>query len=81
MTVDMGTPVESGRDLVAAGERLGLYEVLSQSPLTAAELAWRADAGARFVSDWLVAQLEEGYLTFDASTGRYANYCGLLQAG
>ncbi len=77
MTVELRTRVD---DLVATGERLGFYEVMSQAPLTAAELAQRVGADVWFVRGWLAEQLQEGYVTFDATTGRYANYCTLQRA-
>jgi DNA-binding IclR family transcriptional regulator len=67
--------VESSTDLVTIGERLGLYEALSRSAATPAELAQRTGAQTSFIGDWLANQASEGYITHDASNGRYANWC------
>jgi hypothetical protein len=76
MTNEGRIQVESSTDLVIIGERLGLYEALSWSAATPAELAQRAGAQTSFIGDWLTNQASEGYLTHDASTDRYANWCG-----
>ena len=80
MTTAVMTQVQTSTDQVAIGERLGFYETMSQRPLTAAELAERTGAPTRFVRGWLADQAGEGYLTHDATSGRYANWCSLPQA-
>jgi DNA-binding IclR family transcriptional regulator len=75
MTTAVNTQVASGTVLVAVGERLGLYEAISEDAVTATELARRTGAPTRFISDWLTAQAREGYLTHDAASGRYATWC------
>lgn len=88
MATEARTRIESGGDLVALGESLGFYEVMSEAPVTAAELVERSGAPpgfvrdwvAGFVGDWLAEQAREGYVVYDASAGRYANSCSLPPA-
>ncbi len=80
MTTAVRTKVEFRSHPVAIGERLGLYEVMSETPVTAAVLAERTGTPTRFVRDWLADQAGEGYLTYDAPTDRYANWCSLPRA-
>jgi hypothetical protein len=75
MTTAVRTQVASGTDPVAVGERLGLYEAISEDAVTATELARRTGAPTRFIRDWLADQAGECYLTHDAATGRYATWC------
>ncbi len=77
MTTEVRTLNEPSTALVALGERLGFYEVMSETPVTAAALAERTGTPTRFVRDWLADQAGEGYLTYDAPTDRYANWCSL----
>ncbi len=77
MTTAVRTQVESRSDPVAIGESLGFYEALSDAAVSAAELAERTGAPTRFVHDWLTDQAREGYVTHEAATGRYANWCSL----
>lgn len=65
----------TGASQVAIGERFGLYEAMSESPVTASDLAKLTGLREGFVSDWLTAQVHEDFLVYDAATGRYANYC------
>lgn len=80
MTYEVRTQTKANVDLVALGERLGFYEALSEASVTAAQLAERTGVPTRFVRDWLADQAREGYLTHEAATGRYANWCSLPQA-
>jgi SAM-dependent methyltransferase len=58
--------------LVLIGEKLGLYKAMSGAgPLTPAEVAERTGTAERCVREWLSAQAAGGYVTYDASTGRY----------
>ena len=75
MTTEVRTRVEPSTDLVALGDSLGFYEAMSEAPVTAAALAERTGTPTRFVRDWLADQAGEGYLTYDAPTDRYANWC------
>jgi hypothetical protein len=77
MTTTVTTPERVGSALVAIGERLGFYKIMSETPVTGAELAARTGAPGRLVRDWLAVQVRQGYLTCEASTGRYANSCSL----
>jgi SAM-dependent methyltransferase len=70
MLGDMGATLNAA--LVAVGDRLGLYKALaSAGPLTAAELAGRTGTTDRYVREWLAAQAASGYVTYDATTGRF----------
>jgi len=77
MTIAVRTKVESRSHPVAIGERLGFYEAISETPVTASVLAERTGTPTRFVRDWLADQAGEGYLTYDVPTDRYANWCSL----
>jgi hypothetical protein len=67
-------------DLAGIGERFGLYRALSGEPVTASQLAKRTFTDVNFINEWLEQQVYEGFVTYDASTTRYANYCTLPQA-
>jgi SAM-dependent methyltransferase len=59
--------------LVRLGARLGLYRALAEGgPATPAELAERTGTESRMVRDWLGNQAAGRYVTYDATTGRYA---------
>ncbi len=59
--------------MVVIGDQLGLYKALDTAgPLTAAELAERTRTAERYVREWCAAQAAAEYLTYDATTGRYA---------
>jgi hypothetical protein len=64
-------------DLIASGERLGFYDVMSEQAVTADELAERTGASIRLASDWLADRVREGYVNHNAETGRYANWVSL----
>jgi SAM-dependent methyltransferase len=58
--------------LVQIGDKLGLYRAMAGAgPLTAAELAKRTGTRERYVREWLSAQAAGGYVSYDASTGRF----------
>lgn len=58
---------------VRLGVRLGLFDTLASAPATAAELAQRAgDLHERYVREWALAQAANGYIDFDAATGRFS---------
>lgn len=67
-------------DLAGIGERFGLYRALCGDPVSAGDLAKRTFTDINFVNEWLEQQVYEGFVTYDASTGRYANYCTLPRA-
>ncbi|TPG40630.1 class I SAM-dependent methyltransferase [Sphingomonas koreensis] len=58
---------------VRLGMRLGLFVALDQGPATAAELADRAGGlHERYVREWAMAQAANGYVDFDAASGRFS---------
>ena len=58
---------------VRIGFRLGLFDALGrEGPLTAAELAAKLGLGERYVREWSLAQAANGYIDFDAGTGRFS---------
>ena len=59
--------------LVVIGDRLGLYRALaSDGPFSSAALAAHTGTAERYVREWLNAQAASGYVTYEASTGRYS---------
>src|SRR6266699_4261183 len=68
--VDFGATFNAA--LIRIGDKLGLYKALaSGGPQTPAELAKRTGTAERYVREWLAAQAAGGYVTYDASNGRY----------
>ena len=58
--------------LVLIGDRLGLYRAMAGAGgLTPAELAKRTGTHLRYVTEWLAAQAAGGYVTYEATTGRF----------
>lgn len=80
MTIATMTRRHRSTDLAGIGERFGLYRALSGEPITDRELAASTYTDINFIREWLAQQVYEGYVTFDASTRRYTNYCTLPQA-
>ena len=66
---DLGAAVHAG--MVVIGEKLGLYKALAGEPLTSAELAQKTSTDERYVREWLSSQAAGGYVTFDATTGKF----------
>ncbi len=66
---DLGAAMSAA--LVRIGDRLGLYKALALEPATSAELAARTGTAERYVREWLANQAAGGYVTYDATTGRY----------
>jgi len=67
---EMGAAMNAA--LVIVGDKLGLYKAMAGAgPLTPAELAKKTGTTERYVREWLCAQAAGGYVTYDASTGRY----------
>lgn len=59
--------------LVLIGDRLGLYQALSQhGPMTAVQLAEKTATDAVYVREWLAAQAAGGYLTYNPDSGAFA---------
>jgi 2-polyprenyl-3-methyl-5-hydroxy-6-metoxy-1,4-benzoquinol methylase len=70
VVADVGAAMSGA--LVVIGDRLGLYRAMAAlGPTTPAELAKRTETAERYVREWLNAQAAGGYVTYDASTGRY----------
>src|SRR5687768_16785274 len=61
-----------GGVMVSLGSKLGLYKAMaSAGPLSAKELAARAECAERYVSEWLNAQAAGGYVQYHAVSGTY----------
>ena len=68
---DWGATV--GTALVVIGDKLGLYDALSEAgPLTPAELGLRTGTSERYCREWLLAQAAGGYLEYSPASGRYS---------
>ena len=58
---------------VRIGLRLGLFDALREGPAEAAELARRAGGlHERYVREWALAQAANGYIDYDAASGRFS---------
>jgi SAM-dependent methyltransferase len=58
---------------IVLGDKLGLYTALADGgPATPAELAGRTGCDARYLQEWLNAQVASGYASHDAASGRYS---------
>jgi hypothetical protein len=67
---DVGATLHAG--LVLIGDRLGLYRAMAGAGgLTPAELAKRTGTHERYVREWLSAQAAGGYVSYEATTGRF----------
>ena len=78
MTIALKERTEQTTDLVALGERLGFYDVLSEAAQTPVDLATRTAVAVVFVRGWLNDEAEHGYLTYDPIGNRYASWCEVL---
>ena len=67
---DLGAAVSAV--LVSIGDELGFYKALATGPLTAKELAAKAGAHERYVSEWLANQAAGGYVEYDAATRKFS---------
>jgi ubiquinone/menaquinone biosynthesis C-methylase UbiE len=67
---DLGAAVHAG--MVVIGEKLGLYKVLAEGPLTSAELATKTKTDERYVREWLSSQAAGGYVTYDDKTRKFS---------
>ncbi|MGC2399728.1 MAG: class I SAM-dependent methyltransferase [Acidobacteriaceae bacterium] len=68
--VDFGATFHAA--LVGVGDRLGLYKALaSLGPQTPAELAKHTGTTERYVREWLCNQAAGGYVTYDATCGKF----------
>lgn len=67
---DFGALLSSA--LVILGDRLGLYEAMSDGTwISSEELAARTNVSERYLRDWLVNQAAGGYAEYDLATNRY----------
>jgi 2-polyprenyl-3-methyl-5-hydroxy-6-metoxy-1,4-benzoquinol methylase len=67
---DIGAAMSAA--LVLIGDELGLYKAMAAAgPITPAELAKRTETTERYVREWLNNQAAGGYVTYDATGGRY----------
>jgi 2-polyprenyl-3-methyl-5-hydroxy-6-metoxy-1,4-benzoquinol methylase len=67
---DIGAAMSA--NMVLIGDRLGLYKAMAaKGPVTPAELAKATKTAERYVREWLGNQAAGGYVTYDATTGRY----------
>ncbi len=58
---------------VRIGFRLGLFDALHRDgAASAAELAARTGLAERYVREWAFAQAANGYIVFDAASGRFS---------
>jgi hypothetical protein len=74
----MATSANNGStSKIGIGDARGFYTILGESAVTAPELArvMRADIGD--VRDWLVGQVEQGYVIHDPITHRFATWTAL----
>ena len=59
--------------LLIIGDRLGLYKAMAESgqPITSDELAKKTNTNERIIREWLANQAAGGYITYNASDGKY----------
>lgn len=58
--------------MVGLGSKLGLYKAMAGAgPLSAREVASRADCAERYVREWLNAQAAASYVDYHAASGTY----------
>ncbi|HME12747.1 MAG TPA: methyltransferase domain-containing protein [Candidatus Acidoferrum sp.] len=68
--VDFGATFTAG--LIRIGDKLGLYKALAKSgPQTPAELAKATGTAERYIREWLANQAAGGYVTYDATNGKF----------
>ncbi|WP_166016086.1 class I SAM-dependent methyltransferase [Chelativorans multitrophicus] len=61
-----------GGVMISLGNRLGLYKAMAGAgPLTARELATRADCAERYVREWLNSQVAGGYVAYHPISNTY----------
>jgi SAM-dependent methyltransferase len=70
MVGDLGAGISSA--LVVTGQKLGLYEKLSQhGPLTAHQLAEITHTAPRYILEWASNQAASGYIDYDPETSTF----------
>ncbi|HEY7211984.1 MAG TPA: class I SAM-dependent methyltransferase [Bryobacteraceae bacterium] len=68
--VDLGAAAHAG--MVVIGEKLGLYKALAAGPMSSAQLAAKTKTDERYVREWLASQAAGGYVTYDATSGKFS---------
>ncbi len=59
--------------LVQIGERLGIYELLSETgPSTVKEISQSSGVAERYLMEWLCAQAASNYITYDTESGKFS---------
>lgn len=58
--------------LVLIGDKLGLFRALAAGAVTPGELADKTDTHERYVREWLSAQAASGFVSYDATTGKFS---------
>jgi len=67
---DIGAAMSA--NMVLLGDNLGLYKAMAKmGAVTPAELAKATKTTERYIREWLGNQAAGGYVTYDASSGRY----------
>ncbi len=67
---DMGAAINTS--LVILGDRLGLYKAMAGAgPMTSEEVAKKTGTSERYIREWLSAQAAGGYISWDATTGKF----------
>ncbi len=67
---DMGAAINTA--LILIGDRLGLYKAMAGAgPMTSQELAQKTGTAERYVREWLCSQAASGYVTYDATAGKF----------
>lgn len=70
VVVEMGAAANG--PLITIGDKLGLYEVLSESGhMSSNELATKTNTAERYVREWLSAQAASGYVEYDAKAQKF----------
>jgi ubiquinone/menaquinone biosynthesis C-methylase UbiE len=70
MVNEMGAAANAA--LILIGDKLGLFRALAGARLTSAELAQKTGTHERYVREWLASQAASGFVTYDATAGRFA---------
>src|ERR1700689_2507394 len=67
---EMGAAMNAA--LIVVGDKLGLYKAMAGAGrITSGELATKTKTTERYVREWLSAQAAGGFVTYDASSGKF----------
>ena len=67
---EMGAAMNAA--LIIIGDKVGLYRAMAGAgPMTPAELAAKTKTTERYVREWLSAQAAGGFVTYDATSGKF----------